>query len=106
MRTVTVRTVTMKTVPPRRIVTAMTVVVLGLATAACSDDANDLPAGDTVETTVAPESSGTSGSPESIDPAPDPGQPGDTTVDTGTPGGDPGTGGGGSATSTGASVAP
>ena len=104
MRTVTMRTATTKTVP-RRIATAMMVVVLGLATAACSDDANDLPAGDTVETTVAPESSGT-GSSGSIDPAPDSGQPGDTTVDTGTPGGDPGTGGGGSATSTAASVSP
>ena len=98
----------MTTPTMKKLKIAMAAVLLGLGSAACSDDANgDLPAGNTVEDTVTSGSSGTPGSPDSsVDPAPEPGQPGDTTVDTGTPGGDPGTGGGGSATSTGASVSP
>ncbi len=98
----------MTTVTMRRLMIAILGVTLGLGAAGCSDDANvDVPAVDTVEESVTSGSSETSGSPDSsVEPAPEPGQPGDTTVDTGTPGGDPGTGGGGSATSTGASVSP
>ena len=91
----------------RRFMITMSVLVLGLGCAACSDDANgDLPAVDSVETTTVPPGTTVPTGSGSIEPAPEPGQPGDTTADTGTPGGDPGTGGGGSATSTAASVSP